>query len=71
MIQALERALAGYATRSADVAGVANRVREAASDENLPRDIVSLTVDGRLAEADLAVARVADAMADCLVHVIA
>ncbi len=71
MVQALARALAGYATRSADVVAVADRVARASPEEDLPRDMVSLTVDSHLAEANLVVARVADDMADSLVHVIA
>jgi hypothetical protein len=71
MLQALERALAGYANRSADVAGLSERIRRGGTDENLVGDAVALTVDQRLAEANLSVARVADDMAGSLIHVIA
>jgi hypothetical protein len=71
MLQALERAMAGYGNRSAAVAGVAERIRRGGAKENLVGDTVALTVDQRLAEANLAVAHVADDMAGSLVHVIA
>ena len=71
MLQALERAMAGYENRSADVAGVAERIRRAGTGENLVGDTVALTVNQRMAEANLSVARVADDMASSLMHVIA
>jgi hypothetical protein len=71
MLQALERAMAGYGNRSADVAGLSERIRRAGADENLVEDTVALTVDQRLAEANLSVAHVADDMASSLIHVIA
>ena len=71
MLQALDRAMAGYENRSADVAGLAERIRRAGTDENLVQDTVALTVNQHLAEANLSVARVADDMAGSLIHVIA
>jgi hypothetical protein len=71
MLQALDRAMAGYENRSADVAGVAERIRRGGTDENLVQDTVALTVNQHLAEANLSVARVADDMAGSLIHVIA
>jgi hypothetical protein len=71
MLQALERAMAGYQNRTADVAGVATRLYRGGTDENLVGDTVALTVDQRLAEANLAVAHVADDMTGSLIHVIA
>jgi hypothetical protein len=71
MLQALERAMAGYENRSADVAGAAERIRRSGTDENLVEDTVALTVNQRLAEANLSVARDADDMAGSLIHVIA
>jgi hypothetical protein len=71
MLQALERAMAGYGNRSADVGRLAERIRRGGTDENLVGDTVALTVDQRLAEANLSVARVADDMAGSLIHVIA
>lgn len=71
MLQALDRALSGYASAGADVARLADRIRRTRSDENLPRDVVALTIAQRTAEANLSVARVADEMGETLVHVIA
>jgi hypothetical protein len=71
MLQALDRAMAGYENRSADVAGLAERIRRAGTDENLVQDTVALTVNQHLAEANVSVARVADDMAGSLIHVIA
>jgi hypothetical protein len=71
MLQALDRAMAGYENRSADVAGLAERIRRAGTDEDLVQDTVALTVNQHLAEANLSVARVADDMAGSLIHVIA
>jgi hypothetical protein len=71
MLQALERAMAGYGNRSADVAGLAERIRRAGPDEDLVGETVALTVNQRMAEANLSVARVADDMAGSLMHVIA
>jgi len=71
MLQALDRAMAGYENRSADVAGLAERIRRAGTDEDLVQDTVALTVNQHLAEANVSVARVADDMAGSLIHVIA
>jgi hypothetical protein len=71
MLQALERAMSGYGNRSADVARLADRIGRAGPDENLVEDTVGLTVNQRMAEANLSVARVADDMSGSLLHVIA
>jgi len=71
MIQALNAALAGYSARSDDIARLADRIRSQRSGENLAGDMVGVMVNQRAAEANLVVARVADAMGESLVHVIA
>jgi hypothetical protein len=71
MLQALDSAMAGYGDNSADVARLAERIRRSGTDENLVEDTVALTVNQRMAEANLSVARVADDMTGSLVHVIA
>ncbi len=71
MIQALNTALAGYSARSDDIARVATRMSNARFGENVASDMVSLMVNQRAAEANLAVARVADTLGESLIHVIA
>lgn len=71
MIQALNTALAGYSARSEDIARLATRIRNQVSDENLVGNMVGLIIGRRAAEANLAVARVADTMGESLIHVIA
>jgi hypothetical protein len=71
MIRALSTALASYSARSDDIARLAERVRSQPPDEKVAQDMVGLMVDQRLAEADLAVARTADATSGSLIHVIA
>jgi hypothetical protein len=71
MIQALNTALAGYSARSEDIARLATRIRNQPSAGNVAGDMVGLMVTKRAAEANLAVARVADTMGESLIHVIA
>jgi hypothetical protein len=71
MIQALNTALAGYSARSEDIARLATRIRNQGSDENQVGNTVGLIISQRAAEANLAVARVADTMGASLIHVIA
>jgi len=71
MIQALNTALAGYSARSDEITRVASRISNAHSGENVASDMVSLMVNQRAAEANLAVARVADTLGESLIHVIA
>ena len=71
MIQALNTALAGYSARSDDITRLAERIRNQPTGENVVRDMVGLGVNQRAAEANLAVARVADETSESLIHVIA
>jgi hypothetical protein len=71
MIQALNTALAGYSARSEDIARMAERIRSQPLGENMAGNMVGLMVSQRAAEANLAVARVADNMGQSLIHVIA
>jgi hypothetical protein len=71
MIQALNTALAGYSARSEDIMRLATRIRNQAPAENMVGNMVGLMVGQRSAEANLAVARVADTMGESLIHVIA
>lgn len=71
MIQALNTALAGYSARSEDITQLAARIRNQGSNENPVGNMVGLIVNQRAAEANLAVARVADTMGESLIHVIA
>lgn len=69
MLRAIETAMAGYADRSADLARAAGRI--AKQDADPVDDMVGLMVNQHAAEADLAVARVADDATETLIHVIA
>jgi hypothetical protein len=71
MVQALNAALAGYSARSDDIARLAGRIRNQPSDGDLVGDRVGLMVNQRMAEANLAVARVAEQTNESLIHVIA
>jgi len=71
MIQALNTALAGYSARGGDIARLAQRISNQSPDENVAGDMVGLMVNQRAAEANLAVARVADETSESLIHVIA
>jgi hypothetical protein len=71
MIQALNTALAGFSARSEDIARMAERIRSRPLGENMTESMVGLEVSQRAAEANLAVARVADDMGQSLIHVIA
>jgi hypothetical protein len=71
MIQALNAALAGYTARSDDITQLAGRIRNQPSDGNLAGDMVGVMVNRRMAEANLAVARVAEQTNESLIHVIA
>ena len=71
MIQALNTALAGFSVRSDNLVRLAERIRSQRSGENLAGDMVGVMVNQRAAEANLVVARVADAMGESLIHVIA
>jgi hypothetical protein len=71
MMQALNTALAGYSARSEDMLRIAERIRNRPLGENVAQDTVGLMVNQRAAEANLAVARVADDMGRSLIHVIA
>ena len=71
MIQALNTALAGYSARSDEIARVASQISHAHSVENVAGNMVSFMVNQRAAEANLAVARVADALGASLIHIIA
>jgi hypothetical protein len=71
MIQALGSALAAYSARSDDIARLAERIRNQPVGENVAKDMVGLMVSQRAAEANLAVARVADETGESLIHVIA
>jgi hypothetical protein len=71
MVQALSTALAGFSARSDAIARLAERIRNQPPNENLAGDMVGLMVSQRLAEACLAVARVADQTSESLIHVIA
>ena len=71
MIQALNTALAGYSARSEDITRMAERIRSQPLGENTAGNMVGLMVNQRAAEANLAVARVADDMGQSLIHVIA
>lgn len=71
MIQALNTALAGYSARSEDISRIAERIRSRPLGESAANDVVGLMVSQRAAEANLAVARVADEVGQSLIHVIA
>ena len=71
MIQALNTALAGYSARSEDIMRIAERIRSRPLGENVAKDMVGLRVSQRAAEANLAVAHVADETGQSLIHVIA
>jgi hypothetical protein len=71
MIQALNTALAGYSARSEDITRIAERIRSRPLGENVAKDMVGLRVSQRAAEANLAVAHVADETGQSLIHVIA
>jgi hypothetical protein len=71
MMQALNTALAGYSARNEDMLQMAERIRTRPPGENVAQDMVGLMVNQRAAEANLAVARVADDMGRSLIHVIA
>ena len=71
MIQALNTALAGYSARSDDITRMAERIRTQPLGDDLAGNIVGLMVNRRAAEANLAVAHVADDMGQSLIHVIA
>jgi len=71
MISALQTALAAYTARGDAIAGVAQKLASPAPGASLVKNMVDLMVHHRGAEADLAVARVANATEESLVHVIA
>jgi hypothetical protein len=71
MIQALNAALAGYTARSNDITRLAGRIRNEPLDGNLAGDMVGVVINQRMAEANLAVARVADQTSESMIHVIA
>ena len=71
MIQALNTALAGYSVHSDNLVRLADRISSQRSGENLAGDMVGMMVNQRAAEANLVVARVADALGESLIHVIA
>jgi hypothetical protein len=71
MIQAFSTALAGYSARADNIAGLAERIRKQPVDDKLAGNMVGMMVNQRAAEANLAVARVADETSDSLIHVIA
>jgi hypothetical protein len=71
MIRALETALAGYGARSDDVARSAGKMSSQPSHTDETRELVSVMVNQRAAEANLAVARVAEDTGETLMHVIA
>jgi hypothetical protein len=71
MVQALNAALAGYSARSDDMARLAGRICYQPAGGNLVGDTVGLRVNQRMAEANLAVARVAEQTNQSLIHVIA
>lgn len=69
MLRAIESALAGYADRARDITRLAQEM--ARPDRADARTIVGLMANQRAAEADLAVARVADECMESLIHVVA
>jgi hypothetical protein len=70
-MQALATALAGYSARCEDIARSAERIRNQAAGEDVTGDLVRVMVSQRGAEANLAVAHVADETSASLLHVIA
>jgi len=71
MIQALNTVLAGYSARSEDITRIAERIRNRPLGDGVAGNMVGLMVNQRAAEANLAVARVADELGQSLIHVIA
>ena len=71
MIQALHIAMTGYSARANDLEKVATNIAGRHGDSEVARDIVDMIVTQRVAEANLAVAKVADSMGKSLIHVIA
>ena len=69
MLRAIETALAGYADRGRDIARLAQTM--AVPDRADARAMAQLMVNQRAAEADLAIARVADECTESLIHVVA
>jgi hypothetical protein len=71
MIRALETALAGYSARGDAVARSAGKMSSQSANNDETRELVSVMVNQRAAEANLAVARVAEDTGETLMHVIA
>ena len=70
-MRALESALADFTVRGENISRLADRIRSQGAGQDLVTNMVGLVVGQRLAEADLAVAQVADSTQEGLVHVIA
>jgi hypothetical protein len=71
MIRALETALAGYSAHSEAVARSAEKMSNQPTDTDVTKELVNVMVNQRAAEANLAVARVAEDTGETLMHVIA
>jgi len=71
MIQALHIAMTGYAARANDLEKVASNVASRHGDSEIGRDMVDMIATQRAAEANLAVAKVADTLGESLIHIIA
>jgi flagellar basal body rod protein FlgC len=71
MIRALETALAGYGACSDAVARSAGKMSSQSANIDETKELVSVMVNQRAAEANLAVARVAEDTGETLMHVIA
>jgi hypothetical protein len=71
MIRALETALAGYGARSDAIARSAGKISSQPANIDETRELVSIMVNQRAAEANLAVAHVAEDTSATLMHVIA
>jgi hypothetical protein len=69
MLPAIQTALAGYTERTADIARLSDRIAKQSQD--VTGNMVGLIVNQRAAEANLAVARVADETMQSLLHIIA
>jgi hypothetical protein len=70
-ISALRTALAGYTARTEAFAKIAERVARKPVDTDIVKDTVGMITNQRAAEANLAVARVAQDMDETAIHVIA
>ena len=70
-MQALATAVAGYSSCCKDIARSAERIRNRGTGGDVTGDLVSVMASQRAAEANLAVAHIADETSASLIHVIA